>query len=77
MTDYLDRFWSNYEDIYYIFTMNWFICLEERFQYSHESWQMIIAERLNMKNMQIDEDVTEMFTMQLVCLCFKMKHDKR
>jgi hypothetical protein len=30
---------------------------------------MIIARKLNMKNMQIDEDVTEMFTMQLVYLC--------
>jgi len=57
--------------------MNWFIHLEERSQYSHESWQMIIAERLNMKNMQIDEDVTEMFMMQLVCSCLRAKHDKR
>ncbi len=37
MTDYLDRFWSNYKDTYHIFTMNWFIRLEERSQYSHES----------------------------------------
>ncbi len=58
MTDYLDRFWLNYKDIYCIFTMNWFIHLKERFQCSHESQQMIIAERLNMKNMQINEDVT-------------------
>ncbi len=77
MTDYLDRFWLNYEDIYRIFTMNWFIRLEERSQYSHESQQMIITERLNMKNMQINEDVTEMFMMQLVCLCLRVKHDKR
>ncbi len=77
MTNYLDRFWSNYEDTYHIFTMNWFIHLEERFQYSHESRQMIIAERLNMKNMQINEDVTEMFMMQLVYSCLKAKHDKR
>ncbi len=77
MTDYLDRFWLNYEDIYRIFTMNWFIRLEERSQYSHKSQQMIITERLNMKNMQINEDVTEMFMMQLVCLCLRVKHDKR
>ncbi len=38
---------------------------------------MIIAERLNMKNMQINEDVTEMFTMQFVCLCLRAKHDKQ
>ncbi len=38
---------------------------------------MIIAERFNMKNMQINEDVTEMFMMQLVCSCLRAKHDKQ
>ncbi len=38
---------------------------------------MIIAERLNMKNMQINEDVTEMFMMQLVCSCLRVKYNKQ